>query len=723
MACRVALLKLDRRGVIRLPVLQASPPPKSKHVKYEGEIEGESNPIQCGLDELGTIEIVRIGSADSKVSRIWNALFDKYHYLKSGPLCGAQLRYLIRSEHFGWLGGFSFSSGAWRVGSRDLWIGWDESARKKNLPKVVGNSRFLIIPHVEVPNLASHVMSLMIKRLSVDWQERYCVEPVLLETFVERGRFIGTCYKASNWIHVGETRGRGRQDKLNLYSVPVKDMYLYPLRSDTKDILCEGLPKPVVIRAKGEEDWAQAEMGSAVFGDSRLAQRLVTITRDFFARPRANIPQACQSRVKTKAAYRFFEHMDTTMDKIMQPHYESTLGRMVKEKVVLAVQDTTSLNYSLHPATENLGLIGSSEEGPIGLMVHDTVAFNLEGTPLGLLDVQCWARDPEEFGKRELRRTLPIEKKESYKWLKSFKAVAEAQKRNPDTRIVSVGDREADIHEFFELALSNPEHPQVLVRAEYDRLLTDNQGHVWDHVAEQPLSGTQEIYVPRRKNQKARTAQMEVRFAQVTLKPPKSKPHLKALIIWTILAEENNSIEGIEPLKWMLLTTRPVNCFEDAIEMLSWYCLRWGIEVYHRTLKSGCQIEQRQLGCADRIEACLAVDMVVAWRIFHLTKLGREVPDVPCTIFFEEAEWKALVAYKTQSPIPPEKTPTLREAIHMTASLGGFLGRKGDGEPGTQTLWLGLQRLEDIAATWKIMVSLPVPYHGSPPVSSPPRYG
>lgn len=165
----------------------------------------------------------------------------------------------------------------------------------------------------------------------------------------------------------------------------------------------------------------------------------------------------------------------------------------------------------------------------------------------------------------------------------------------------------------------------------------------------------------------------------------------------------------------MLLTTIPVNTFEESVEKLEWYARRWGIEVYHKTLKSGCQIEQRQLGNAKRIEACLAIDMVVAWRIYYLTKLGREVPDVPCTVFFEEAEWKALVAYKTKSPIPPSNPPGLREAVRMVASLGGFLGRKGDGEPGTKTLWLGIQRLDDMTAMWKVFVTELTPHSLSPP--------
>jgi hypothetical protein len=144
---------------------------------------------------------------------------------------------------------------------------------------------------------------------------------------------------------------------------------------------------------------------------------------------------------------------------------------------------------------------------------------------------------------------------------------------------------------------------------------------------------------------------------------------------------------------------------KKQLKKIEWYSKRWGIEIYHKTLKSGCKIEQRQLGNAKRIESCLAIDMVIAWRIYHLTKLGREIPDVPCTVFFEEVEWKALVAYKTKNPIAPETAPKLRETIHMVASLGGFLGRKCDGEPGTKTLWLGLQRLEDITETYKIFKS------------------
>jgi len=258
----------------------------------------------------------------------------------------------------------------------------------------------------------------------------------------------------------------------------------------------------------------------------------------------------------------------------------------------------------------------------------------------------------------------------------------------------------------FHQARSVPQGPKLLIRANQDRLLSEGQGHLWQYVKAQSVSGIQRVGVLRRGKRPVREAELEIRFAQVTLQPPELKPKLGELTLWAIVAEEVNSAAEVkEPIKWWLLTTLMVETFEQAVEKLDWYAKRWGIEVYHRTLKSGCKIEERQLGSADRIEACLAIDLVVAWRIFHLAKLGRELPDVPCTVFFEEAEWKALAIYKTQYPLPPENPPTLREAMHMVASLGGFLGRKSDGEPGTKSLWLGLQRLDDMTAMWKIIMA------------------
>lgn len=728
MACRVALLKLEQRGLVQLPA-----PHEWKGLKVVKRPvpnnSWEIGPVACSLDELGKIELIRIGKPRTILAKIWKGMMRCYHYLGSGPLCGAQIRYLVKSERYGWLGGLAFSAAAWRLAPRDRWIGWSEEARRQNLNRVVCNSRFLIPSQVKVPNLASHVLALAARSLRSDWSERYGVEPLLLETFVEKGRFTGTSYQAANWQKVGETEGRGRQDRSREQLLAVKDIYLYPLVKDVRQALSSSISgSQLKLKAKEQaavRDWPETELARANLGDRRLEKRLVSLLRDFYAHPQSSIPEACQSRARTKAAYRFLEHPEITMEKVLYAHYESTVERMKAEKVVLSVQDTTTLNYSSHPATEGLGPIGYNKDKGLGLIVHDTLAFTPEGVPLGLLNVQCWARDEADFGKKHRRYELPIEQKESQKWLVSFAKTAEAQKRCPNSILVSVGDREADIYELFELALKELDSggAKLLVRASQDRLLAEDQGHLWDKIALQEVSGIQEVRIPRRGNRSSRVAQLEVRFAQVKLKPPQRKPHLEELTVWAVLAQEINPPEGVEPLQWMLLTTMEVTSFEQAVEKLAWYTVRWGIEVYHRTLKSGCKIEERQLGAADRIETCLGIDMIVAWRIVHLTKLGRDTPNVPCTVFFEEAEWKALTVFITQNPEPPEKAPTLREATRAVASLGGFLGRKGDGEPGTKSLWIGLQRLDDITAMYKVMAPPHVPHRKKRIVSSKPDYG
>lgn len=237
------------------------------------------------------------------------------------------------------------------------------------------------------------------------------------------------------------------------------------------------------------------------------------------------------------------------MDVLLKPHSEATQQRVAAEKVVLAVQDTTSLNYSTHPATENLGPIGSQQEGIIGLLVHSTMTFNLEGTPLGLLDVQCWARDAAAFGQKHERKRRPIEEKESSKWLKSFQCVAEVQRRSPGTRLVSVGDRESDLYELFQEALKDAQGPWLLIRAEQDRRLAEGQQHLVSWGAQQLVAGIQEIQVPRHGTQPARVARLEVRFARVSLQPPKNKKSLGALTLWAVLAQEVQAPSGIAPVR------------------------------------------------------------------------------------------------------------------------------------------------------------------------------
>ncbi len=686
-SCRKALLSLDRRGIIKLPEVQYSFPKgkasKPLEVSQVAEVDGN-------IAKLGAVEIIQVPNCYSKLSRIWNNLMNRYHYLGCGPLCGAQIRYLVQTK-FGWVGALSFSAASWALKDRDNFIGWSVPARIKNLQYIVCNSRFLIVPCVHVPNLASHILSKCIRRLGNDWQKRYNYRPVLLETFVDPEKFKGTCYRAANWIKIGRTSGRRLGGK--------KDIYLYPLQSDWRSILGEKPERGFRPHPDNPIDWVQEEFGTVEFFDNRLKDRLHIIARDFFAQPGALVPQAAGGSIaKAKAAYRFFNNKRIDMDELLNSHIEMTAQRIKDHDIILAVQDTTILNYTTHLKTEGIGPINTTKDKARGLILHDTMAFSPDGSPLGLLDAQCWARDLDKQGKSKKRKELPISEKESIKWLKSYRAVSEVQKLCPDTMFISVGDREADIYELFYEAALDHDGPELLVRADKGRKRKVEEEYLWDKMSSKPVSGFCELFIPRKGSRLSRTARLKIRFSQVTLTPPGAKK-LPPIKLYAVYISE---VGYPKPLEWMLLTTLEVGNFNDAQKILKWYTQRWGIEVYHRTLKSGCRIEDRRLGNAEDIKTCLAIDMVVAWRIFFLTMQGRETPDVPCDRFLKEDEWKVLYVYVNKTTELPEKPPTLREAIRMIASLGGFLGHKSDKEPGTTTLWRGLQRLDDMVAFYKI---------------------
>ena len=697
MSCRKAMLDLHRRNVIRLPEL-------TQTYAFQRARTCSAPPIanvDCPLADLGQVELVRVTS--TLFSRLWRGMMDAHHYLKSGPLCGAQLRYLVRSERHGWLGGISYSASARQVACRDAWIGWSEEARARNRIFVVNNSRFLIAPMVRVKNLASHVLAKAQMRLADDWEAQYQYRPVLIETYVERDRFVGTCYRAANWISLGATTGRGRQDN----GTAVKEILVMPLDPAWQAKLCRQANGTVQVRtstaSRPPRDWIEAELGEANLGDERLTARLLQMTGMFYAKPTANIPQAAGSAMAAKAAYRFLDNHVVSWQAILKPHYGATEERIREHAVVLVAQDTTTLNYSSHPETLGLGPIGAASESVRGLILHETLAFTPAGTPLGLLNVQFWAR--EGIGSRHQRHEKDIEEKESWKWVESYKAVSEVQNRCRKNSLVVMADREADIHEVFSTQAETPHGAQLLIRAERSRNRKvldedDNCEFLWTILEAQPVVGIREILVTPKEKRAGRLARLAVRSVPVTLRPPKRNSSLPAVRVWAVYAVEIDPPSDKDCLEWMLLTTVEVKSQTDAYERMEWYCKRWGIEVFHRILKSGCRVEARQLANVHRLCNCLAIDMIVAWRIQYMTYQGEETPDVPCTVYFTDSEWKALTTFSTKNKTPPPTPPTLNEAVRLLAKLGGHLGRESDGHPGTEVLWRGMARMADIEAAY-----------------------
>ena len=221
------------------------------------------------------------------------------------------------------------------------------------------------------------------------------------------------------------------------------------------------------------------------------------------------------------------------------------------------------------------------------------------------------------------------------------------------------------------------------------------------------------VEIPRHKNRAARSAQLQMRFATVDLQAPKRHRHLGSIRLAVIYVSETNAPSGIEPIEWMLWTTLPVATAAHAWEKVDWYKRRWGIEDFHRTLKSGCRIEDRQLTTADRLMSCLAVDIVVAARIEQMKKRARAQPDRPCTTLFSASEMQVLAAHFKPEALRTADVLTLHEAVRYTARLGGFLARKSDGEPGSKTLWRGLERLTAMALGWQLARAAP-PAAGQP---------
>jgi hypothetical protein len=214
------------------------------------------------------------------------------------------------------------------------------------------------------------------------------------------------------------------------------------------------------------------------------------------------------------------------------------------------------------------------------------------------------------------------------------------------------------------------------------------------------------VHIAKNQKREARGATVSVRFAQVRLKPPwrPNKQKLPPVTLNAVLVREDHPPDNVdEPIEWLLLINLPIESFDDAIRVVEWYCCRWQIEVYHKLIKSGCQVEDCRLQTADRLQNYIALMSVVAWRLHWLTYINRAESDLPCTVVLTTVEWQALYIRIHGTTAFPESPPTVRQAVRWIAKLGGFLGRKGDGEPGITVIWRGWQRLQDIAATWYLV--------------------
>ena len=443
--------------------------------------------------------------------------------------------------------------------------------------------------------------------------------------------------------------------------------------------------------------WASQELEALDVGDVRRTARAQHMVCKMAELPEGSIPQVFRTHAEITAAYRFLSCEAVTPEALGAALREACVARVAQHSVVLAIQDTTTLNYTHHPATAGRGPL--AEPHVLGFLVHSVLAVSAQGVPLGVLHQKQWARDPEASPTRNKRRQRPFADKESFRWVESLQVVHEHIPAG--TTVINIADREGDIYEVF--AEPRPANSELLIRSCYNRCLCDVDQQLHQTMAAQPVVGEMNVRLRRRPDRKPTDVCAQVRSCTVTLRPPHHRVEGTALApvtLTAILVTEKCPPKGRKPVRWLLLTTLTVASLEDARQIVGYYTRRWLIERFHYTLKSGCRIEQSQLRNVARLGRLLGLYCIVAWRLLWMLYLSRAEPDCPCVIAFTEQEWRLLYRawqhlHHRNDPLPTQPPP-LSEVVRRVAQLGGFIGRKADGDPGVATLWRGLTRLQDI---------------------------
>jgi hypothetical protein len=659
--CLKALRDLESSGHFDLPKTQHKASTKSPRRLTE--------PVPLPVDvpsevkHISALELVRVQNAEQM--RTWNELMLTEHYLGSATLVGRQLRYLIRSEH-GWLGGMGFAAPALQLSARDRWIGWDKATRQALLHSIVGMSRFLLRPSVNCKNLASKVLGMSMATIADDFEQQYGYRPLLIESFVDTEHYSGTSYQAANWLAIGKTKGRGRQDRYSKSTLSQKTIYMYTLDIQFRKQL--GLSPSAGLGALGISEgleaaqWAEHEFGGAPLGDKRLSRRLVNV-----AHAKAQTPgQAFSGAAKgdwaaTKAYYRMIDQPEDSavnLATILQPHRERTARRMKGQKTVLCVQDGSELNYTNLEKCSGLGDLKANQTGAKmkGLLLHSTFAIAPNGLPLGVLKAQCMAPETRSPDDQRKPSKIPIEEKKTFVWIEHHRDLVDLAATMPQTQLVNVGDREADFFELFDEQRHSP-CVDLLIRAQHDRTLSEAPFKLFAAIRQTSVQSRVRVSVPKqsarpkKSKQKAkparpgRQAELALRHLTIQLPAPSYYRDKEPVEIQLIHAVEENPPQGTKAVEWFLLTTLNIDSAKDLEKCLRWYTLRWRIEDWHRVLKSGCKIDDLAHETAERLRRAIGINLVIAWRIMLMTLLGRETPELPAEILFSDIEVRTLHAY------------------------------------------------------------------------------
>jgi hypothetical protein len=457
--------------------------------------------------------------------------------------------------------------------------------------------------------------------------------------------------------------------------------------------------------------WIEEEFSGAIFPDPRLIKRFKILASELGAKPEAPINQASLTSASTKGAYRFFNNDSVDDEMIIAPHIEATAIRCSNADEVVIAQDTTFLDYSSHESVKGLSSFQKKGKEFKGIALHTGLAMSGSGLPLGQLYHHQWVREEKVIETSHKRSMKPIEELESSRWLH---CMAQSREILDKKKIIHVGDREADIFEVFQFARSCK--VDVVVRSAYDRIVTEG-GKLKDVLDSIKSKDYVSLEIPSNGSRKRRTAKLHIKYSLVTLDScptgitTKRNEGRKDTVIWVVEAKEKDPPEDVQRLEWRLLTTLAVNSLDDAMKILRYYRMRWNVELFFKTLKSGCKIEDCRLETVKGLKRYNSLISVFGWRLFWMAFIDGHHPDLSCEAFFKKSEWQAawLMAHKSQiknglmKAKPPEKTPKLNEVIRWIANLGGLVGQSSKVKPGIITMWRGWLSLVPAIEMYEMM--------------------
>jgi hypothetical protein len=453
--------------------------------------------------------------------------------------------------------------------------------------------------------------------------------------------------------------------------------------------------------------WAKEELSGINLGDERLDRRTLQLLSAASRQPQSSINKMFHTRKEVQACYRFFSNDLVDETKIFAPHREKTVERIKKHPIVLCISDTTSLNYTTRKTLKDSGYISSNNAQ--GFFLHATIAVTPDRLHLGIVAQKFWARQKEKPVTRIHQDNLPLAEKESYRWLEGYVASCVVAESSKDAQIIHITDREGDLFEIYAEYQSRKAAgiaADYIVRSNHNRTVypeDKSPNTLYSELEESKILGEIGFDIINRKDNKPRHVRQSVQALPVKIKSRygSDKPNVKAELNVIYLAEINPPT-GEKPVNWCLLTSLPIDSQEGIMSIVQYYLCRWEIEVFFKTYKSGCKVEEKSLRSAERLYPLFSLLLIVAWRVNFLVHMSRLRPEISCEVFFEASEWKAGYIAATRNREHPPNPPTMREMIGYVARLGGHLGRKSDTAPGCKAIWVGVCKLANYADAWDL---------------------